>query len=167
MDDSLHSSVVISIVRMSLAEKNLSDGQTQLLLRMGEGAWDPCDPKSRESIPELIATRWFCPSGYIKYFLYGVVPGVTLCSIEPKARSCKTRAMAVASLLQSAVHASTWIKAEESGTEKSAFREGQLTRLLVNEWRVKNNRKPLPACQKRQRQQQGGGNNNRPRTPRQ
>jgi hypothetical protein len=62
--------------------------------------------------------------------------------------------MAVASLLQSAVHASTWIKAEESGTKKSAFREGQLTRLLVNEWREKNNREPLPACQKRQRQQQ-------------
>ena len=102
MDDSLHSSVVISIVRMSLAEKNLSDGQTQLLLRMGEGSWDPCDPKSRESIPELIATRWFYPSGYIKYFLYGVVPGVTLCSIEPEARYCSTRAMAVASLLQPA-----------------------------------------------------------------
>jgi hypothetical protein len=110
MGDSLHSSVVISIVRMSLADKNLSDGQTQLLLRMGEGSWDPCDPESRESIPELIATRWFYPNGYIKYFLYGVVPGVTLCSIEPEAGSCKTRAMAVASLLQPAVHASTWIK---------------------------------------------------------
>ena len=128
MDDSLHSSVVISIVRMSLADKNLSDGQTQLLLRMGEGSWDPCDPESRQSIPELIATRWFYPNGYIKYFLYGVVPGVTLCSIEPEARYCSTRAMAVASLLQSAVHASTWIKAEEGGTEKSAFREGQLIR---------------------------------------
>jgi hypothetical protein len=77
MDDSLHSSVVISIVRMSLAGKNLSDGQTQLLLRMGEGSWDPCDQESRESIPELIATRWFYPSGYIKYFLYGVVPIVS------------------------------------------------------------------------------------------
>jgi hypothetical protein len=57
MNDSLHSSVVISIVRMSLADKNLSDGQTQLLLQMGEGSWGPCDPESRESIPELIA-KW-------------------------------------------------------------------------------------------------------------
>jgi hypothetical protein len=116
----------------------------------------------------VISTRWFFPNGHIKYFLYGVVFGVTLCSIGPEARSCKTRAFAVASLLQSAVRASlhgSKIKAEESGTEKSAFREGQLTRILVSEWRVKNNREPLPACQKRQRQQQG--DENRPRAPRQ
>jgi hypothetical protein len=53
MDDSLHSSVVISIVRMSLAEKNLSDGQTQLLWRMGEVSWDPCN--AHLSYPSLNA----------------------------------------------------------------------------------------------------------------
>jgi hypothetical protein len=51
MNDSLHSSVVISIVRMSLADKNLSDGQTQLLLRMGEGPWGPCLMKSGSHKP--------------------------------------------------------------------------------------------------------------------
>jgi hypothetical protein len=70
VNDPLRSSVVISIVRMALADNNLRDGQTQLLLQMGEGP----DPESREPIPELIATRWFFPTHWLHQGNAAVMP---------------------------------------------------------------------------------------------
>jgi hypothetical protein len=60
-------------------EGTLSKAQHDLLMSMGEGAFDN---ESHERISELSSGKWFFAGGYVKWFLAGVVRAFLRASYE-------------------------------------------------------------------------------------